>query len=340
ILTLDWGDGTTEELTAIEGDFWSSSHTYLDDGGEGPANNYIITIKTETATMVRAERLTVNNLDPVLANVTVTPTTIDEGGSVNLTGDFSDLGVLDTHDLLVDWGDGTEETVDFAFGVFAFDLDHTYVDDNPSRTESDVYNIELVLVDKDTGDDTASLTVTVDNVAPTEPVLTSVTVGGTPVDTEPDGTPIIPPDTEAVYTWTTTDPGLEDDTVVSVVWGDGTRSTGVVTRVGDTVTITATHTYVAPTISSYSISIRVVDDDGAVTPFSQNITIDATGLPGYACYLEGDGGISWEAFLLGGADAPQWEVWILDSNGDPDEFLGSFDPPDLSVLFQLSIGDD
>ncbi|MCP4960913.1 MAG: hypothetical protein GY925_16810, partial [Actinomycetia bacterium] len=340
-LTLDWGDGTTEELEAIEGGFWSSSHTYLDDEGEGPANNYIITIKTETATMVRAERLTVNNLDPVLANVAVIPTTIDEGGAVTLSGDFSDAGVLDTHDLLVDWGDGSEEVVDFAFGVFSFSLSHSYPDDNPPLTASDDYDIELVLVDKDTGEDSAAVTVTVTNVPPTDPVVDSITVGGTPVDTEPDGTPIIPAETEVTYTWTSTDPGLDDDVYVVIDWGDGTFLTGAdVTRIGETLTITTTHTYTNPTIPEYTLTIKVIDDDDAEFTITQDVVIEGGTGPGYACYLEGDGGISWEAFLIGDADALEWEVWVLDSNGDPDTMLDSFAPPARSVALQLGIGDD
>ncbi|MCP3934441.1 MAG: hypothetical protein GY708_03615, partial [Actinomycetia bacterium] len=342
-LTLDWGDGTTETLFGVDGGIWESSHVYLDDGGEGPANNYIISVKTETATMLRAERLTVNNLDPVLSNVVVTPSTIDEGGGVILSGDFSDLGVLDTHDLLVDWGDGTEEVVDFAFGVFSFSLAHTYPDDDPSLTVSDQFDIELVLVDKDTGEDTATVTVTVNNVQPNDPELTSITVGGTPVDTDPDGLPILPADTEVTFTGTVTDPGLNDDLYVVIDWGDGSIRTLVEpTRVGDTWTITTTHTYANPTLPRYTVEVKVIDDDDstAVT-ISQDVVITGGAGPGYACYMSGDGGTSWESFLLGEVDGVlEWQVWALDSNGDPSHSIGSFAPPLFSVLLQLPVGDD
>ena len=32
---------------------------------------------------------------------------IDENGSVTLSGSFADVGTLDTHTVLIDWGDGT-----------------------------------------------------------------------------------------------------------------------------------------------------------------------------------------------------------------------------------------
>ena len=49
--------------------------------------------------------LTVNNVDPVIDSLSVTPE-IDENGTVTLTGTYSDVGTLDTHTIDVDWGPG------------------------------------------------------------------------------------------------------------------------------------------------------------------------------------------------------------------------------------------
>ena len=40
--------------------------------------------------------------------------TINENGSVSLSGSFADSGALDTHTVLVDWGDGLTNTLDLA----------------------------------------------------------------------------------------------------------------------------------------------------------------------------------------------------------------------------------
>ncbi len=77
--------------------------------------------------------ITIGNADPVAGDVTVDPSlTIDEqaiiegGQSVTVSGSFTDLGVLDTHTVVVDWNDGTTSnaTVDQEAGTF--EATHTF----------------------------------------------------------------------------------------------------------------------------------------------------------------------------------------------------------------------
>jgi len=71
------------------------------------------------------------NEAPVITDITTDTTAIDEGGSVFLSGSFTDADTEDTHDVTINWGDGGEETI-FAIdaGERSFsDMTHTYADD-------------------------------------------------------------------------------------------------------------------------------------------------------------------------------------------------------------------
>ena len=123
---------------------------------------------------------------------------VDENGTATLTGTITDPGTQDTFSLDVDWGDGsTPETFIYAAGTTGFSETHTYLDDNPTNTSSDSYDVDLTLTDDDTGTDTASTTVTVDNVAPT------VTINAGP-------TSVNEGDAASHYTYSWTDPGSQD----------------------------------------------------------------------------------------------------------------------------------
>src|SRR2546426_2763388 len=58
-------------------------------------------------------------------------------------------------------------------GNWSFSATHQYLDDNPSGTASDTYTISVSVTDDDTGTDSGSTSVTVNNVAPTITSLSS-----------------------------------------------------------------------------------------------------------------------------------------------------------------------
>src|SRR5262249_44670307 len=92
---------------------------------------------------------------------------INENGVATLQGTYSDVGSQDTHLLDIDWdGDNTyDQTVAVTAG--SFQVDHQYLDDNPTGTPSDTFPIHVRLRDDDTGSDTGEVNLTVNNVAPT-----------------------------------------------------------------------------------------------------------------------------------------------------------------------------
>src|SRR5205814_4318040 len=102
--------------------------------------------------------VTVNNVAPTVAPLTLSSTDIDENGQVTLSGTVSDPGLLDTHTVVIAWGAGEGSTAlanaDLTYlgnGVWAFSASHQYLDDNPSGTPQDAYSISVTVTDDDTG---------------------------------------------------------------------------------------------------------------------------------------------------------------------------------------------
>jgi hypothetical protein len=105
---------------------------------------------------------------------------------VTLSGSFTDVGVLDTHTVSVDWGDGGSDpaTVVQAAGAGTFSASHQYLDDDPTGTPSDVYTITVTVTDDDMGSGVDTIPITVDNV---DPVITSIVSSATFEDKAEEG---------------------------------------------------------------------------------------------------------------------------------------------------------
>ena len=186
--------------------------------------------------------VTVNNVDPVIDSLAVT--SVDENGTVHLTGTYSDVGTQDTHEITIDWGEGSPQTVALSGG--SFDITHQYLDDDPSNTGSDVYTVNVTVTDDDTGTDAGSVETTITNVAPVLTVndpapLSNKGAEGEPITLELDFT----------------DPGTLDVHTVDIDWGDGNTHTVDLT-VGDR-SLSIDHTYAAGGV--YYIDATVTDDD-------------------------------------------------------------------------------
>jgi hypothetical protein len=189
--------------------------------------------------------LTINNVAP--SNVTSNAPVINENGTANLSGSFSDPDPGQAHTVSINWGDGSPTTVlpTLAIGVTTFSASHQYLDDNPTGTPVDVKSITISVSDGATSI-SAPTTVTVNNVAP---VIGTVTGPTTP---QPAGSSI-------TVTTNFTDVGTKDTHVCSVNWDDDTTSNGIVTETNGSGTCTATHTYTTPGV--YSVIVTITDDD-------------------------------------------------------------------------------
>jgi hypothetical protein len=72
----------------------------------------------------------VDNVAPVITSLTnnaINAGSVLAGGTVTVTGTFTDPGVLDTHVLLVDWGDTSQQTtIAVTPGMLNFSINHVF----------------------------------------------------------------------------------------------------------------------------------------------------------------------------------------------------------------------
>nr|WP_322714928.1 Calx-beta domain-containing protein [Nostoc sp. ChiSLP03a]MDZ8216167.1 Calx-beta domain-containing protein [Nostoc sp. ChiSLP03a] len=215
-LTYLWNFGDGSQLVVGQ----NVTHAYADNG------TYIATltvIDSQGVKSFQSLEITVNNAAPK-ANAGADQS-INEGQSVTFNGQFSDPGILDTHTITWDFGDGT---------TIAGILNPTHI-----YTSDATYVASLTVTDNAGASTIDTLTVTVNNLAPTITQLTGTTEVA-------EGTP-------ANFTATAIDPG--NDTL-TYTWNFGDGSNPVQGK-------DATHTFLDNGI--YTVSLTVSDSDGAST---------------------------------------------------------------------------
>lgn len=263
-LTYDWDldNNGSYETSGITPNFSAA-------GLDGPSSRTVGLRVTDSGGLTATDTATINitNVNPDLQNVSVT--SVNENGTVTLTGNIIDPGVPDTFMLVVNWGEGSPQTFFFAAGTTNFSVTHRYFDDNPSNTAQDNYSISLSLSDDDGGTDTATVQTTISNVAPLLSGLAATNVNE-------NGT--------TTLTGTISDPGTLDTFSLQVNWGDplSPNNVQVITFAAGTTNFTLTHQYLddnptgTPT-DQYTIGLTITDDDTGST--TSNTSVTATNLP-------------------------------------------------------------
>lgn len=203
---------------------------------------------------------------PLVLTTAVSPTTVVENATVTLSGTFNRavLAADALTQLAVSWGEGAPVTVPVAVGDTGFTASHTYRDDDPSTTSSDVYTIQVT----GTGvSSTARATVRNDPPRGVSAVLTD---------------PSIDEGDQAEVTVTFGDIGPDDTHDVTILWGDGSQT--VVT--GASSGLVRRHTYRdddptgTPGPDPYTIRVLVEDDDsgrGAASAVVKVSNVDPDG---------------------------------------------------------------
>jgi PKD repeat protein len=136
-LTYSWdfGDGNS-------GVGATPSHTYADNG------LYTVTLTVEDpdgASDMISTTAEIANVAPDVGVLTGLPSDpIPVGSSVSLGSDFTDPGILDTHNAVIDWGDGQSSpgSVDQGAGSGSVEGSHTYL-------EAGVYVVTATVLDND-----------------------------------------------------------------------------------------------------------------------------------------------------------------------------------------------
>jgi hypothetical protein len=154
-VVIDWGEGAPVTYTYPAGaTSYSETHQYLDDNPTGTLSDiYPISVTVtddDTESDTETTTVTVNNVDPV--------TSIDALAQPNpqfilpiihtldFTGSFTDVGTLDTHSAVWDWGDLTTDVGVLTQGAGSGTVTGSHVYMAPG-----FYTVTLTVTDDDGG---------------------------------------------------------------------------------------------------------------------------------------------------------------------------------------------
>jgi hypothetical protein len=136
------------EVVSGPGALTPNGNTAKYSKNDGPAQ---VTIKVTARDAAGEEAsstqtFSVLNAPPVITNITAPLDPVLLGTSINVSGNFTDRGTLDTHTAVWDWGDGTTSTgnVTEQSGSGSIAGSHLYA-------AAGVYPLKLTVTDKDTG---------------------------------------------------------------------------------------------------------------------------------------------------------------------------------------------
>ncbi len=234
-LTYAWtfGDGGT--ATGAD-----PTHVYADNGVYTVG---LTVADPSSATGSATATATIANVRPSLPSLAGPNAPVASGAAVTVGGAFTDPGVLDTHTVSYDWGDGTVEpgAVSETNGSGSVSGTHVYA-------APGTYVVTVVVTDKDGDSGSATLEIVVEdsNAAPT------ANGGGPYVRLEGsmvsfDGTASADPDGDALtYTWD---------------FGDGATGVGA----------TPSHTYLDNGV--YTVTLVVEDPSGATGSASTTVSV-------------------------------------------------------------------
>jgi len=188
---INWGPGegsTTlsgADLISLGNGEWSFSanHQFLDDNPTATASDvYTISVTVTDDDLESgsdATTVTVNNVAPSLDPI-AGPTGGVRGQSLTFTANFLDVGTLDTHTAVWNFGDGTGDfgPTNVGQGV-PFSVNHNF-------TASGTYTISVTIADDDGGVSVVTHEVVISAIAlqpdPLDPTKAALVIGGTTAD--------------------------------------------------------------------------------------------------------------------------------------------------------------
>ncbi|HEX6960779.1 MAG TPA: PKD domain-containing protein, partial [Lacipirellula sp.] len=279
---VNWGDGIVE---TVAGNPSSVAHAYADG-----SDSY--TISASAADEDGA--YDANTLVVAIANVAPTVAVsgnaaVNEGAAYTLNLSATDPGADTVFEWLINWGDGTVETI----AGNPASTTHAYADGD------NVYSISATAQDEDGQYTAAAIGVAVENVAPTLVISGNSTVNEA-----------------AAYSLNlaASDPGLDAIIDWVIDWGDGSTPQTITGNPTST-----SHTY-ADGNAAHTIVATATDDDGsyssnslAVTVMNVDPTADAGG--GYITFDDTAVKLTGTGSDVAGAEDPLSYAWDLDNNG-------------------------
>ncbi len=273
---INWGDGSPVQTVA--GNPTSVTHTYVD----GPRNYTILATATdEDGTYEAMRTITVNNVAPVVN--AGTDRTVNEGDTVDFSGAFSDVSSVDTHTIEWDFGDGNS-----ASGTLT--PSHVYSDNG-------TYSVTLTVTDDDGAATSETITVTVNNVAPS-------VVGAISETATEDATSF-----SVDLLQGATDPGTSDVLSVDALTLASGDASGVTFGTNSLTIDPSAYNHLAAGESETIVySFNVVDGNGGSVPQTATITVtganDGPSVAGVIAETASEDAASFSVDLLQGASDP------------------------------------
>jgi PKD repeat protein len=250
---VDWGDGNVSEVEVWQTrNTVDTDHVYAEDGIYTAT---LLITDDEGASDQRSVRVIVRNDRP---DVTASGDTVFENATATISVSYEDFGLEDTHTAVVDWGDDTVDGVEIpGSNAGGFTASHHYLD-------AGSYRVRVTVTD-DEGETGSDATTVLVNNRP--PAIRRLTVDR---KTVPEGSPV-------TISGFFVDASPEDSHSAEVDWGDGTVDAITLTRNDEGGSFQARHTYTAP--GDYTVTIRVVDDDGGTDVERTAVTVTAAAPP-------------------------------------------------------------
>jgi Dockerin type I domain/PKD domain/RTX calcium-binding nonapeptide repeat (4 copies) len=184
-----WSDGVSTDLIVSADGTFSTTRFFADDDPSGtPSDTFSVDIQIydddggvsfdevcshsggndpcdETTRIPHSSGpILVNNVNPKLTALDSDASSLAEKSSdkvVNISGSFSDIGTLDTHVVVVDWGDGTPVQ---ALGGANLDLVSDTFTATHTYARPGIYAITVTVTDDDTGTATKTTSAVLEGV--------------------------------------------------------------------------------------------------------------------------------------------------------------------------------
>nr|WP_095739943.1 PKD domain-containing protein [Rhodopirellula sp. SM50] len=249
---------------------------------------------------------------PEITDLVLPTEPILENQEFTLTVLFEDVDPNQTHTVTVLWGDGNSSEVFLAGGEREVEIPHTYLDDNPTNTPLDPYNISVTVANS-AADDSAETGVDVFNVNPEVAAFTS---DASSLKAKSD-------DNVVSVSGTVADVGTEDTHRAVIDWGDGSDSEIVDVDPTDR-TFESRHEYASGGI--YEITFTVTDDDtGESEVATTAAVIQGVGLVDGTLFIIGTDGRDKVAFKYDDrTDALTVDVKLNQDSSDKSRIMETF----------------
>ncbi len=146
VLNVDWGDGATNSYSyAVGVQAFNVTHVYANNPPSGTYTVNTTITDNKGGSGTAATTAAVANVAPTISSFSTTASTTTEGGTTSVLGSLVDPGTLDSHTVMIAWGDGTQSAATVDDTTHLFTASHQYIQDSGAGT----YALTATVTDSD-----------------------------------------------------------------------------------------------------------------------------------------------------------------------------------------------